>query len=1109
MHIPYVIDNQSHLMADVLNGILAEHSRKSLDIATAYFNVQGFTLLQEGLQCLGSFRLLLGDEPQDGESVGLRPRAASRLAHELNSSPFDEATLQAVEDLIAFLRRDMVSVRAYQQGFLHAKSYIFYGDLPAGGADRFQPVAAIVGSSNFTGAGLTTNKELNLSHKTVLTDDEMVRIGSPPVDGAQEMKLRRELMSGVGAQAIAELDRWFRDHWEASRDFKDELIELLDASKFGQKEYTPYQVYMKALFEYFKDDLAAGAPTLGKSAVELAEFQEDAVKKARRVLARYDGVLIGDSVGLGKTWIGKKLLEDYAYHLRQKALVVCPASLRQMWTAELRDATIAAVVLSQEELGQADFDPHNAGDADVILIDESHNFRNRATQRYENLERIISANGGRGRDGSRKKLIMLTATPINNNIFDLYNQITLITRGDRSYFSGAGIGDLYRFFLNARRNVADHETGVALFNLLEEVVIRRTRAFVRKTYPEAMINGEKIAWPERQLKTVHYDLESTYGGIYDKVVAAIEDLKLAPYQLETYKKAGVERDEFEQGREEALAGIFRSRYLKRFESSVDAFRISVRRALEFTRTFESYLLEGKLLDSASFQRAMRYLSREDEEEETTPAGRADELDASEDARELLASLPALDTAHYDLRGIHGALQHDVDSLSELWRLVSNITPGEDAKLQTIKGLLSKDLKGQKVIVFTYYRDTARYLYRELAGDGGAAFRRSAGEPTIRRMDGGASPAERVRLVQAFAPQSNNRPELAGSDREIDILVSTDVLSEGQNLQDCGILVNYDLHWNPTRMVQRAGRIDRIGSKHPLLWVYNMFPEEGLERLLRLVESLNRKITDIDRSGFLDVSVLGETVHPRNFNTLRRILDEDGSVVEEQEQFAELASNEFLLHQLQNLLDTGAREMLEELPDGIHSGLAQVGEKGLFFYFTAPGGPGEGRRHFWRYYDMSRDRVLDNRFLIANLIACAPDTPRVVGDCDVFAIQDKVIDDILNSVQEQQAVEAAPTILDPLQQTVITLLRGYLNSPTVTRSEVRDAMQHLSAPMTHTAIRDLRRAYERFQHSQGIESMISHITTDSSVSAASTAPPSPQTPLARDDLHLICFDFVWS
>ena len=1110
MYIPYVIDNRNHRLADVLCEVLGGHGGKALDIATAYFNVRGFTLLQQGLQGLGGFRLLLGDEPQDGESVGLRPRAASRLVQELNAAPFDEPTLRAVEDLVAFLRRDMVGVRAYQQGFLHAKSYIFYGDLPVGGADRFQPIAAIVGSSNFTGAGLTTNRELNLSHKTALTEEEMAQIGPPPVDGREEMELRRELMSGVGAQAITELDRWFRERWEESRDFKEELIELLDASKFGQMEYTPYQVYMKALFEYFKDDLGSAETAPGKSAVDLSEFQEDAVKKARRVLARYDGVLIGDSVGLGKTWIGKKLLEDYAYHLRQKALVICPASLRQMWTEELRDATIAGAIVSQEELGQVGFDQSSVGDADVILIDESHNFRNRTTQRYENLERIISANGHRGRDGSRKKLILLTATPINNNIFDLYNQLTLITGGDRSYFSGAGIGDLYRFFLNARRNVADHETGVALFNLLEEVVIRRTRAFVRKTYPEAIIRGELIKWPERKLKTVRYDLESTYAGIYDKVVEAVEGLHLAPYQLETYKKAGVERDEFEQGREEALAGIFRSRYLKRFESSVDAFRISVRRALEFTKTFESYVLDGKLLDSTSFQKAMRYLAREDEDDDGAPVSRADEMDASDEARDVLESLEPLDTSQYDLRRLHDALQHDVDSLTELWRLVGGITPDQDAKLHTLKQLLSEDLRGRKVIVFTYYRDTARYLYRELGGDRGGDFRKDAGEPSIRRMDGGASPAERSRLIQAFAPQSNNRPDMVGSEAEVDILISTDVLSEGQNLQDCGVLVNYDLHWNPTRMVQRAGRIDRIGSRHPLLWVNNMFPEAGLERLLGLVESLNRKITDIDRTGFLDASVLGETVHPRNFNTLRRIMDEDGTVIEEQEQFTELASNEFLLQQLRSLLDTGAREMLEELPDGIHSGLARDGEKGMFFYYTAPGPRGEGRQHFWRYYDIGRGRVLDNRFLIANLIACSPDTPRVVGDCDVFAIQDRVIDDILGSVREQQAVEAAPRILDPLQQTVITLLRGYLDSPAAQRAEVREAMQRLRSPMTHAAIRDLRRAYEQFQRDQNIAPVIGHVVSMDAVEPDEGSPsPDAHTPLTRDDLHLVSFDYIWS
>ena len=155
---------------------------------------------------------------------------------------------------------------------------------------------------------------------------------------------------------------------------------------------------------------------------------------------------------------------------------------------------------------------------------------------------------------------------------------------------------------------------------------------------------------------------------------------------------------------------------------------------------------------------------------------------------------------------------------------------------------------------------------------------------------------------------------------LDLLISTDVLSEGQNLQDCGVVVNYDLHWNPTRMVQRAGRIDRIGSDFSTISIYNMFPDAGLERLLRLVESLSRKIAYIDETGFLDASILGEAVHPRNFNTLRRIRDEDNKVVAEQEQFVELASSEYLLQQLKSLLATGAQERLDALPDGIHSGL---------------------------------------------------------------------------------------------------------------------------------------------------------------------------------------------
>src|SRR3990172_12060109 len=304
------------------------------------------------------------------------------------------------------------------------------------------------------------------------------------------------------------------------------------------------------------------------------------------------------------------------------------------------------------------------GDADLVLIDESHNFRNQNAQRYGKLERLLGANGGRGRDGGRKKVILLTATPINNDLFDLYNQLCLVTRGDRSYFAACGIGDLYRYFLRARRDSRANNGVFALFNLLEEIVIRRTRPFIRTAYPEASIRRRQadgtwveksIRFPDRKLKTVEYNLEATYTGIYDEVVSGIESLKLAPYNLEDYKKAGVEKDKFEAGREEALVGIFKSRYLKRLESSIEAFRISVRRALAFLRTFESYILDGRLIKSTHFQKILRFVASEDEDDDATAISSSDEVDANDEARAFLETLGTIYPMTYDLRKLHEAV----------------------------------------------------------------------------------------------------------------------------------------------------------------------------------------------------------------------------------------------------------------------------------------------------------------------------------------------------------------------------------------------------------------------------------------------------------------------
>src|SRR4030067_2890371 len=457
MMIPYVIDNQKYKLSDILNAILENHQGQSMDVVTAYFNIQGYNLLKEGLSALGSFRLLLGEEPTSGERIGLKPDTAKlnlSIRTDLDNEPFNEETLRLVEDLIRFLRRKNVELRRHAKGFLHAKCFLFDSDKPVQQMlfERFKPVVAIVGSSNFTFPGLTTNRKLNLAHKVLLdakeAEDKEAQSAVAWLSEQNPSELikpqnRQLLKSEVGARAIIELEQWFEKQWQDAEDYKEKFIELLDASKFGEKEYTPYQIYMKALYEYFKDDLDTVPEQIGRSAIELSEFQEDAVKKARRILLRYDGVMVADSVGLGKTWIGKKLLEEYAYHMRQKALVICPASLRDMGDIELKKASIPATILSQEEVGQADFPVEKYGTDDVVLIDESHNFRNRNACRYEKLSELLNMNGRRGRDGARKKVILLSATPINNNIFDLYNQIILFTGNDKSYFAASGIGDLY------------------------------------------------------------------------------------------------------------------------------------------------------------------------------------------------------------------------------------------------------------------------------------------------------------------------------------------------------------------------------------------------------------------------------------------------------------------------------------------------------------------------------------------------------------------------------------------------------------------------------------------------------------------------------------------
>lgn len=1132
--IPFVIDNQRDKLADVLNGLLLTTTGRPFDVATAYFSISGYRLVADRLHKVGAFRLLIGSDPQIGADVGLRPNdrkaLQARLKGDLEAEPFTPQTLRLVEDLIAFLRADKVQVRLYDQGFLHAKCYLFHQDNIGlhNRDDRLRPFAAIVGSSNFTGPGLTTNRELNLVHRVFMPDDEPTdREAACSVEYLVEGKADREtildpsgvevpaparriIKSEVGARAIHDLTQWFERQWNDSVEFKDDLIRLLDASKFGTVEYTPYQVYMKALYEYFRDELGEDELGAGRSAVNLAEFQEDSVKKARRILSRYDGVLIADSVGLGKTWIGKKLLEDFAYHRRQKAVVVCSASLKDMWQRELASATIAAQMLGMEEMGRESFDPRPYADADVILIDESHNFRNDKSNRYDAIERLIAMNRGRGRDGERKKVVLLSATPINNDLYDLQSQIQLFTQAEPDYFADIGIGDLRAYFRRGRQLVRRDEAtaGMVLFNLLEEIVVRNTRPYIKIAYPNATINGKPVRFPDRRMRTVNYSLGETYAGLYDEIVHAIDGLSLAPYQLESYRKPEAVTDaqehEWETGREQALVGIFKTRFLKRLESSVEAFRLSLHWALTFEETYLDYLLDRRVVSCGDFRKAMRFIEQECEDE---PGSVADKLDAKNEARTYVESLPTVDLNEFDLRKLRHDVETDVKLLRGLYERTRPLV-ASDGKLEVLKGLLAGELKGRKVLIFSSFKDTSRYVHRRLTED--VAWLKRASDPLVRRIDSGNHPDERGHILGLFAPVANDKPDVAEQD-QIDILISTDVLSEGQNLQDCGILINYDLTWNPIRLVQRNGRIDRIGSPHDNIMIYNMFPEDELEKLLRLVARLMDRISQIDETGLLDASVLGEVVHPRTFNTIRRIRGEDGTVLDEEEERAELAGPELLLKQLKEVLNHEGTESIADLPSGIHSGLRRTKCNGMFFYFQAPRRDGQGRRHFWTYIDANTGEIIDNRFEIARMIACQPDEPRFIGNQDVFALQERVVEHILSTERERDAQAAAPIAVDPAQQAVREELKNAIQRGNVDREITKSAIAFLRQPVGRFAVRRLKDAYKEWRINGGDDTALVATVVSLAHDFGKDAGPDDAAadPLRRDELQLVCFEHVSS
>jgi len=1040
--IPDIVDNSQdgQRLCDILNTVVAQGDKAHF--ASGYFNLEGYRLIKESLDNVSEFRLLLGREPKLISSEPLEAILGKRLRQELEQSMGGVEMPPLIADFVDFLGRESVQVRLYTKRFFHGKAYILEG-MPLFGS------IAIVGSSNFTRAGLTSNSELNSIHK-------------------QE-------------SAVHELKEWYERFWEESEDYKQELMELLTAFI---EAYSPYEIYMKALFELFKDQL--DTPMLESpesAAIELTEFQEDGYRNAERVVERYGGVIIADSVGLGKTFLGVRFLDEYAYKQRQKALVICPAQLRDsLWRPILSKYRIFTVMRSQEEVSQTNFPYAEFADCDWVLVDESHNFRNTSANRYDNLMRVLTS-------GKPKKLVLMTATPVNNSIFDLYNQIRFITRDADNSFAEAGIPSLWGYFLIAETQNRD------LYDLLEEISVRRTRHYIKRNYPNATINGRRVKFPERELHTVHYSMETAYAGLYEECARVVQKLNLAPYMLEAFRR--VDPDPIAKARQASLVALMQILYLKRLESSLTSLRISFERQYGFQERFLQLLEQGRLLNSASYRRIFTWTGTDDMGEDEP------------DLEQLIADLPTLDTEAYDTEEITLAIQADMDAIGGVLKKISlhfgDDVGAEDSKLHQLKGLLLGELRGRKVVVFTYFKDTARYLYHELGGRDATGRRKPRGEvflsrlghERIRIVDSIVKPRERYDIIRRFAPISNNADGVAGTDDEIDLLISTDVLSEGQNLQDADTVINYDLHWNPVRMIQRAGRIDRIGSLYDLVHLYNFFPEDKLEDLLNIMKGLQAKIEAIRRTVGMDAKILdpSEVVEPRDFNTIRDIAREKNEVVDELEAQSELDIGDVIKQELLDYLKRVGREMVENIPLGVGSGLHKESSHGLFVHLKGK------ERHFWCYYDMTKDRdpITERKLEIIKTIRCDEKAERAESDFDVYPVIDRCKRHIVQRLKRQ--VVKPPTLRSPQNQIVNWLQAHAARTDLV---EVADLLGYFSQPLPAVLLTQLRKLWQKHRDSE-LDMLLAELRAFMQENAVpDSVVPMENEILGEEDLQLICW-----
>lgn len=856
----HILDNRDRTVADYLRKQLSDTD--VFRLVSAYFSIYGYEQLADELDPVRQVCFLFGDPASVDR---LDPGEKDPRYFEMTEAGLAPNTVLRQKFTAArcaeWVKRPDVQVRSVSEsGLLHGKMYL--ADEPNGGG------AAVVGSSNFTrnglGGGRRPNLEINLA--------------------SSDIETRRELRS------------WFDDLWtdeDLTSDVKQQVLTAL--SRLGQ-EHAPEFIYFKTLFELFRGEIEARLDSNQRLADlhlheteiwnALYEFQKDGARSVISGLQRYNGCILADSVGLGKTYTALAVIKYYELR-NERVLVLCPRKLRGTWSLypvynnqrdnPFLDDRFGYTLLSHTDLsrdsgmaGTVDLAQFNWSSFDLVVIDESHNFRNHAGQRYQRLlDEIIE-------QGARTKVLMLSATPVNTSLIDLRNQIYLMTAGRSDTFRDSlGLSNISTLLTTAQREFKNWEKeqagqqrrdksklleklGADFLRLLDAASIARSRRQIEQFYAHEM---ERIGqFPNHETPDNHYPPTDLGGELsYKELASQIGRFKLSVYRPSDYlidevrRKALIEEREErnfnQQDREHFLIRMMRTNFLKRLESSPHSLTLTLGRTINKIDTLLERIKRYEAGHSIANDVA-DVLPDRDEEDDEFFVNRArhpyhlGQLDLDRWWEDMLRDRATLETVRDQ---------------------VAAITPERDGKLREIRRAIAEkvqeptaDLDGRpnrKMLVFTSFKDTAEYLYEnltELANSLGVHLAMVSGDAT--RTTLGANNFNAI--LTRFAPKARNRP--SDSDpREIDLLIGTDCISEGQNLQDCDTTLNYDIHWNPVRLIQRLGRIDRIGSRNPAVRMVNFWPTEDMDAYLNLENRVYARMALADMAATGDGDPLTE------------------------------------------------------------------------------------------------------------------------------------------------------------------------------------------------------------------------------------------------------------